>query len=203
MSQSDTSLADLIGSRICHDLISPIGAIGNGMELLEMSLPVQNSGAPEMALISDSVANANARIRFFRLAFGVANRGQGVAHREILSILRDYSITSRVKFDWQIGADPDRSDAKLAFLLLQCLETAMPFGGTITISEETSGWKIVGRAEKMKINPELWELLSNPAVDYDLKPSEVQFALAPQAATQAGRSLTLEVSEQVGVVLQF
>ncbi len=64
MSSDDTpqspDLAALIGSRICHDLISPIGAIGNGLELLSMA----GAGGPEVALISDSVSNANARIRF-------------------------------------------------------------------------------------------------------------------------------------------
>lgn len=203
MAQSEEMLAALIGSRICHDLISPIGAISNGVELLEMSAGPDHGFGSELALVSESVASANARIRFFRLAFGAAQRGQGIFRSEILDILRDYTKNARVEFDWQIGADPDRTDAKLAFLLLQCMETAMPFGGIITISEGHSGWRIAGRAEKMKINPLLWEVLSNPAADFDLKPSEVQFALAPIAAAQAGRVLTLEVSEAVGVVISF
>jgi histidine phosphotransferase ChpT len=62
-------LAALIGSRICHDLISPIGAIGNGVELLLMEA---SGKGPELSLISESVAAANARIRFFRVAFGAA-----------------------------------------------------------------------------------------------------------------------------------
>ncbi|WP_039018037.1 histidine phosphotransferase family protein [Halocynthiibacter namhaensis] len=203
MTQSDATLADLLGSRICHDLISPIGAISNGVELLEMAGQSGTNGSAEIMLISESVAHANARIRYFRLAFGTATRGQGISNSEIQNILKDYSAASRVQIDWRIGADPDRCDAKLAFLLLQCLETAMPFGGTISITEDASGWKISGRAEKMKINPELWEVISNPSADFPLKPSEVQFALAPQAAGQAGRVLTLEVGEDVGIVVQF
>lgn len=201
MLNSDATITDLLGSRICHDLISPIGAVSNGVELLEMT--GQPGGGAELDLISDSVANANARIRYFRLAFGAAKRGQNIGRSEILSILADYGISTRVRFDWQIDTDPDRADAKLAFLLLQCLETAMPFGGTVTVSETAGRWSIAGRAKKMKINPELWELLSNPAASYDLKPSEVQFALAPRAAENAGRVLTLEVGEAVGVVIGY
>ena len=67
MTQDAIELNDLIGSRICHDLISPLGAIGNGVELLTMSGMTE---VPEMTLISESVENANARIRFFRIAFG-------------------------------------------------------------------------------------------------------------------------------------
>ena len=57
-------IAALVGSRICHDLISPIGAIGNGVELIGLT---ENTSSPELALISESVDNANARIRFFRV----------------------------------------------------------------------------------------------------------------------------------------
>ena len=53
-------LTALLGSRICHDLISPIGAISNGVELLLMDNVAKG---PEMTLIAESVANANARIR--------------------------------------------------------------------------------------------------------------------------------------------
>jgi len=203
MPQFETTLADLLGSRICHDLISPIGAISNGIELLEMAGQSGEKSGPEITLISESVEHANARIRYFRLAFGAATRGQGISNSEVRSILRGYSTSARVEIDWKINTDPDRSDAKLAFLLLQCLETAMPFGGVITVTEDTSGWHISGRAEKMKINPDLWELLSNPAADYALKPSEIQFALAPLAAAQAGRTLTLKVSKEVGIIVGF
>jgi histidine phosphotransferase ChpT len=71
MAQNDLDLAALVSSRICHDLISPIGAINNGLELLNMSgaSPV----GPEMQLICDNVKSASARIRFFRIAFGAAS----------------------------------------------------------------------------------------------------------------------------------
>ena len=65
----ETTFATLIGSRICHDLISPIGAINNGIELIEMG---STASTPEMTLISESVVNASARIRYFRIAFGAA-----------------------------------------------------------------------------------------------------------------------------------
>ena len=64
MPHDPTELAALIGSRICHDLVSPIGAIGNGVELLAMA----GAAGPEVRLIAESVAAANARIRFFRIA---------------------------------------------------------------------------------------------------------------------------------------
>ncbi|MFT7107938.1 MAG: histidine phosphotransferase ChpT [Yoonia sp.] len=70
--------------RICRDLISPIGAIGNGVELL--SLTDGDTGF-EMELIDASVQNASARIRHFRIAFGAASKEQTVRRSDILSIL--------------------------------------------------------------------------------------------------------------------
>ena len=77
-----TDLAALVGSRICHDLISPIGAIGNGVELMMMD---RASASPELALIAESVASANARIRYFRVAFGTAGADQRIARSEVHS----------------------------------------------------------------------------------------------------------------------
>ena len=93
---NDTQLNDLIGSRICHDLISPLGAISNGIELLTMS---GAAGSPEMTLIGESIENANARIRFFRVAFGAAAPGSLLGNSEIRSIMADMYRGSRTSVD--------------------------------------------------------------------------------------------------------
>ena len=116
-------LTALIGSRICHDLISPIGAIGNGVELLMMDGATKG---PEIALIAESVANANARIRYFRVAFGSAGRDQRIGRGEVASIIEDTTRGGRMLIDWQSPQDLARREVKLAFLAIQCCETAMP-----------------------------------------------------------------------------
>ncbi|MDA7963173.1 MAG: histidine phosphotransferase, partial [Ruegeria sp.] len=98
MGGSDVNLAELIGSRICHDLISPIGAITNGLELLEM---VGGSQGPEMELISGSVGSAGAKIRFFRVAFGAAS-DQPLGRAEVTSLLQDIEQASRVRVRWHV-----------------------------------------------------------------------------------------------------
>lgn len=76
------NLSALRGSRICHDLINPLGAIGNGVELL--GLAGVGSG-PEMDLLNDSVLNATSKLKFLRLAVGAATADQRVARTEILT----------------------------------------------------------------------------------------------------------------------
>jgi histidine phosphotransferase ChpT len=185
---TDTHLNDLIGSRICHDLISPLGAISNGMELLSMS---GVGGSPELTLISESIENANARIRFFRVAFGAAAPGSLLGNSEIRSILADMYRGSRTKVDWRLVNDPSRSEAKLAFLLLLCLESALPWGGRLTVSQSGSGrWTLSATGERQKIDRNLWELLSNPLSETQVTPSEVHFALASKAAARLRRTVT-------------
>lgn len=186
-------LAALLGSRICHDLISPIGAIGNGVELLVME--GAGTAGPEIALISESVASANARIRFFRVAFGQASPDQRIGRPEILSILADLSPGSRLTTDWQIAQDVSRAEAKLAFLALMCLETAMAFGGKVTVAAEGSRLVITGQAARLKIVPEVWDHLSAPGKGEPLTPALVHFALLGEEVTRLRRRIAVELRE--------
>lgn len=192
MTANNQDIIDLIGSRICHDLISPIGAISNGVELLTMGGDPQG---PEIDLIAESVENANARIRFFRIAFGGAGASQICSASEVASIVHDMSRNGRLVIDWQAKGAAPRQQVKLAFLLLQCFETAMPWGGRITISQLSEQWAIYGQADKIIIEAALWECLSRPADITTLDAAHVHFALAPIAAEAIGRRLALESSE--------
>lgn len=183
-------LVALLGSRICHDLISPIGAISNGVELLMMDGATMG---PEIALISESVANANARIRFFRVAFGATGMDQRIGRPEVLSILSDLTRGGRLTIEWRGPADLPRREVKLAFLLIQCLETAMAFGGRITVDRLDGRWTLLGEAAKLKLDPNLWEVLSNPAAKADLTAAHVHFALVPDEMHRQNRRLSADI----------
>jgi histidine phosphotransferase ChpT len=197
---NDRLLNDLIGSRICHDLISPLGAIGNGVELLSMS---GAGAAPEMALISESIENANARIRYFRVAFGAASHSALIGNQEIRSILRDVYRGSRVKADWRAEQDLPRDEVKLAFLLILCLESALPWGGTIRVTRTNIGhWTLTAMGERQKIDANLWDLVSNPNSQTEVTPSEVQFALVAPIANRMNRKV-ITVSDPQRITVNF
>ena len=181
----------LLGSRICHDLISPLGAIGNGVELLSLSGVRAES---ELSLIARSVESANTKIRFFRIAFGAASADQLVSASEATNILTEMSTDNRLSYVWKPKQDMPRQEVKLAFLLLQCLETAMPWGGRIVIDLIDDAWTILGTCERVKLDEALWEMLRNPDQDADVTASLVQFALVQAAAEQAGRRIRTDLS---------
>lgn len=185
-------LATLVGSRICHDLISPIGAIGNGVELLELT---GGESGSEIALISDSVQNANARIRYFRVAFGAAAPDQVVSRREVLAILAATARGGRMTYYWQVDGDNTRQDVRIAFLLLLCFETALPIGGDVSIQREDGVWTISTSSDRLNIDAERWESLTNPRKQMSHSPALVQFALLPSVLAESRRTLELDLSE--------
>lgn len=182
-------IASLVGSRICHDLISPIGAISNGVELMGMT---QSADGAEMALINDSVMNASARIRFFRIAFGKASPEQLIGHTEVAQILAATEPGGRVKYDWQVPDKQSRLRVRAAFLAIQCIECALPRGGTITIMEDGEGWALRGVGADMRWDDQLWDSLTNQFSQIEHTPAQVQFALLPEALRDAKWGVSVE-----------
>lgn len=170
-----SDLAALIGSRICHDLISPVAAIGNGVELLAMAgVPP----SPELELIATSVAQASARIRFFRVAFGVAGNAP-VGRSEVSEILA--AMGTRVTVDWAVGQDLSRTETKTLFLLIQCLETALAFGGTITVTGPRS---LQAEGRRLRDVSDQWAVLEGRS--RDVTASHIHFALAAAEIAACG-----------------
>jgi histidine phosphotransferase ChpT len=199
MAQTELDLAALISSRICHDLISPIGAINNGLELLGMS--GQSLDTPEMSLINESVQNASARIRFVRIAYGAASE-QEIGRAEVISILNDMMGGGRLSVEWGPLEGQPRDVVRLALLAIQCLETAMPYGGRIEVSSSRKQWKIHGKSEKFNQIDNLWSAVSSVETASDIAPAHVQFALLPAAAKEQNRDVRV-TRTATDITIQF
>ncbi len=166
------SIDALVSSRICHDLISPVGAIGNGIELLEGHA----ARMPEIGLIADSVDNAKAKLRFFRICFGQVSDGAQTSTSEVEAIATAMIQTPRLKLEWRMqSVDFPRERAKLLFLLLLCVETALPVGGTIIVSEQDGGFVVRADGKRIQIQ-DAWRVFVGESVP--ITPAQVQFPLA-------------------------
>ncbi|NKX46015.1 histidine phosphotransferase family protein [Roseicyclus persicicus] len=177
------SLADLIGSRLCHDLVNPLGAIGNGVELLEMTGSVRG---PEMELIRDAVRDAQARMRFLRIAFGAAGPAQVLGAREARQTAEAPWQGARLSVDWGVGADLPRLQVKLGYLMILCAETALPMGGTVALRTDPGGqWRLEATGPRVALDEALWSVLrfGMGAAGRRLRAAEAQFAALHAAVT--------------------
>ncbi len=185
MARADDMTA-LVGSRICHDLISPLGAIGNGLELLQMT---GAADSPEMALVSDSVASAAARVKLFRLAFGAACREHMIAEAEMQDHAQQLGH-GRFSAAWSSGGDTDRATAKLGLLLLLCAETLLPYGGEARVEAAPDRVALRMTAPRMR-EPEPFLAQLTHADAPAPTAAEVHFPLARLAAADLGRSVEI------------
>ena len=175
MGVASRDLQSLIASRICHDLISPIGAIGNGLELLtELSA----EGSPELMLIDQSARSANAKLRYFRMAFGAARPDMLVGREELERILQDMFSNTKLKVGIQTGSESlPRPIVKLALLLILCAEKALPFGGQLDLAISTDAASFRAESREVRADPELWDALASGVLPDELASDQVQFAL--------------------------
>jgi histidine phosphotransferase ChpT len=129
-----TDLAAMLCSRVCHDLINPVGAIGNGLEVL--ADPTQGAmaeGAQE--LIANSAKHARAKLEFARLAYGASSTaGTEFDTRECERVARILFEIEKADLDWQVPLILlPKHKAKLLMNMLLIASMAVPRGGLVKV----------------------------------------------------------------------
>ncbi|WP_179379575.1 histidine phosphotransferase family protein [Jannaschia marina] len=186
-------LLALLGSRLCHDLVNPIGAVSNGLELLEMT---PGDGKEEMALIRGSLDAAMARIRFFRLAFGAGAEDAEIPAREVRATLEAMYAQTRTRILWTDAEARPRSEVRLACLALCCIEVATPWGATVEVLRNEAAWVLHVDAERLRIDQLLWQSLGRGPLPPDLKGAEVQFGILAQLSRRLRRPVSVSADER-------
>ena len=200
-------LALLLGSRLCHDLISPFGAIANGVELMQMAATAPagaSQTSPEMQLVTDAVEAARARIQTFRMAFGRAGGEQRVSAPDMQRLVQGMAAQGRLKMELDADGDQPRAEVQMVLLAIMCLESALPWGGRVMVVHNGAQWRLIGEADRVKPDPALWAWLGgdSSAVPEEPAPAKVHFALLAEAARAAGRPITWEL-DQTGDEITF
>lgn len=191
-------LASLVGSRLCHDLVSPLGAIGNGIELLELSGEHPRlSGSPEMQLISDALTAAKSRIEAYRIAFGHTGGSQRIPANQLPKLFDGAITQGRIRVEVSADGDFARTDVQMVILAAMCLETAIPWGGRLMVLRTGSGWRLVVEGDRVRHDAGLWSWLNTDTPpERALTPSEAQFGLLAVAVREAGRKMGWNIDEK-------
>lgn len=194
---SQTDLAALMCSRLCHDLLSPVGAMSNGLELLA------DERDPEMRarcveLLEQSAKISVDKLKFFRLAFGAAGGfGDAVPVEEVQEVIGALTSGAKpVELNWTIAAPSlPKPAAKVLLNLSQIALDTLVRGGTLDIGAERLGGnvEIVARATGPRI---AFDEVIGQALQGDLDPAEVS------SRTAAAHMIAL-LAEEMGGALQY
>ena len=149
-------LAALLCSRVCHDVISPVGAIINGLEVLDDE---KDAAMREIALdlIKKSAASASARLQFCRLAYGAAgSAGASIDTGDAESVTRGLITNDRTRLVWN-GRRQHAPKNKVKLLLNLCLIAlaTIPRGGIVTVDLTGEGDAMAAQVEARGTNPRL------------------------------------------------
>ena len=168
---SALDLAALLCSRVCHDLISPVGAIVNGLEVLDEDKD-EETRVFAMELIKKSSRQASAKLQFCRLAFGAAGSAGaqidlGDAEKAARGLLDD----DKTKIVWNLPRELlPKNRVKLLLNMLLVAAGAIPRGGTLTVDpvEPQKGFRITATGLNARVNQAAAELLNGtPAQTVD------------------------------------
>lgn len=197
MASIDFRVLELTCSRLCHDLISPITAVNNGMELLSDSPADIIDEIKD--LLSNSAGEASRRLQFYRIAFGLGGSDSApIGLEEAGRLAQGLLDGGKIQLDWPSGNGlPDIGKPATKVLLNALLMgiDALPRGGKITIAVKNGSdisFQVDAEGKGARIKEECELALSNDISPNDLTPRSVQAYLTKQLVELANGSLQAE-----------
>ena len=190
----DLHFTAFMSSKICHDLVGPVGAINNGLELLDEETDEQTR-AYAFELIQFSAAAARARLEYARLAFGASTAiGSEIDLRHAEGIVRGFVEEGKHKLHWDVPAgNMEKNRARLLMMLLAVVMPAIPAGGDIfakmTGTLETPQFELRCAGRGARIPEGLADMLAGKTAAVD--PRSVIGYYVARLAQASGMTLTV------------
>jgi histidine phosphotransferase ChpT len=189
-------LAALLCSRLCHDLISPVGAIVNGIEVLEEEKDEETKQFA-LDLIKKSARTASAKLQFCRIAFGAAGSvGAQIDTGDAESVSRGFLEDEKTRIAWNVPrALLPKNRVKLLLNMLIIATQAIPRGGQMTVnssgSEETTGFLVRVSGLNARVPQAIPPLLTREAGSEAIDAHRIQPFYAGLLARECGLTLTM------------
>lgn len=187
-------VVELLSSRICHDLVSPVAAISNGIELLgELGADgLQDS----MGLLAHASRQASVRLQAFRLAYGAGGSEALVSGKMIYESFMNYVESDKVKLEWDLMNAVPEEDLNPGFFKI--LFNAMLFareclirGGTVAVTKDGMSMTVTATGETVTVREGMTEALRGEMAVADLTPKTVHAYVTHAFSEHFGFPLTL------------
>ena len=201
----ELKMAELLCTRLCHDLTGPIGAVNNGAEFLsEEGFNMQHQAVD---LIVSSAFSAVSRLQFYRLAYGNVKDGGEANLADKQKLATDYFTGSKITLDWPdteteaSGVSLSLKMARLIFNLLVIASSTLIRGGVISVRlrQDEAGDKhvaITAKGANLKWDNEMAQILEGKLSSEDLSAKNVQAQLTLYFAQDLNATLTHKLSNE-------
>jgi histidine phosphotransferase ChpT len=194
--------AALLCSRVCHDVIGPVGAIYNGLEVLDQD---DDPAMKEFALdlIRKSVLNASSKLQFARLAYGASgSAGASIDLGDAGSVAAKFINDEKVKLEWNSPrALLPKNQVKLLLNMLVLASSAIPRGGVMTADVSVEGeegqFVVTAKGVNARIPPHAEELMAARSESGGVDAHAIQPYYAGAVARAAGMRVTFGIEGDV------
>ncbi len=199
----ELKIAELLCTRLCHDLTGPIGALANGAEFLnDEGFDLQGQA---VELINSSAAQAVARLQFYRKTYGRINEEGEADLCEQKKVANDFFTGSKVTLDWAdrytdaSGVSISYKMGRLILNIILIASATLLRGGTVSVKIETAGDQkeitIGASGASIKWDKDIENALQGKITLEDLTPKTVQAELTRMHARELGATLQWKVSD--------
>lgn len=201
MPEKTIRLAQLLTTRLCHDLAGPIGAVNNGIEFLGEEAAEIREDALQLA--ASSAAQALQRLQFYRHLYGIIKQGGEASNAELQQLATKAIQTDRLAIDWS-GWLPDatltRQKGQLLLHMVLLVSQSLLKGGTVRVMVRRDGESIniqvEGSGDMVRFNPHIAEAARQGMPESDITPENVQACLFYALTRKLGLHYGAEVSDQ-------
>ncbi len=190
---SDLDLGALLCSRVCHDIISPAGAIANALELYDDPDMDAETRATALDMVRNSARTATARLKFCRIAFGAAgSAGAHIDLSEAGETAKAFMGDEKAKLDWQAPRENrPKQQVKLLLNMLLMAMAGVPRGGVVTVTVAGDTLTVRAKGDRARVPEPMAEVLAGKTALETLDARLVQPYYAQLLAEAAGLDLAM------------
>lgn len=190
---TDLEFSAFLVSKVCHDLVGPLGAVVNGLEVLEDERDAAMR-ADALKIVTSSAEQALARLQFMRLAFGAAgSAGAELALGEVGTLISGLLSVGRVTFEWEPPHVHWPKDwAKLLMNAVLIAADCLPRGGVVRIEtgNEVPGFKVTATGQGARVSEDVDRALRGEILEHDARGVQPVLTFRLAKGINAGLTIT-------------
>ncbi len=204
LAHAQVKLLEMLSSRICHDLISPVGAIHNGLEFLE------DMGADALEdaldLMKHSTKQATVKLQTYRMAYGAGGAESSLTYKNICETIVPYfALDNKITLDWEDGKinqdDQPKGMGKVLTGVFLLMSETLPKQGTIAVSEEGNELTLKAAGDDCKFRDGTENALANNMALDDVDPRLVHPYVLGLSASYYGYTIRIESADDQATLI--